>query len=150
MLLFSGGFVMRLKELRLASRMTQADCAAILDTTPQTYSRYELEQNEIPLASMRRLASHYGVTIDYLVGYSDIPNVYKHPQGTTTEPPELLETKNDRPSVDERSRIADAIQSGKAIRIRKPKDLPKDRKEFEQAVLDLIRRELGKSETEPE
>ena len=38
-----------------------------------TYSMYENGQREIPLATLCKLADHYNVTLDYLVGRSDAP-----------------------------------------------------------------------------
>lgn len=59
---------MRLKELRKNRKETQQELANYLNTTQQTYARYELETSEPTIESLIRLAEHYDVTLDYLVG----------------------------------------------------------------------------------
>lgn len=50
-----------------------AAMAALLNVGQSTYSMYENGQREIPLAALCKLADHYDVTLDYLVGRSDAP-----------------------------------------------------------------------------
>ncbi len=45
----------------------------LLNVGQSTYSMYENGQREIPLAALCKLADHYDVTLDYLVGRSDAP-----------------------------------------------------------------------------
>ena len=52
---------------------TQRQMAALLNVGQSTYSMYENGQREIPLAALCKLADHYDVTLDYLVGRSDAP-----------------------------------------------------------------------------
>lgn len=58
----------RLKELRKQQKLTQEEIAKTLNTTQQTYQRYEIEQSEPNLETLCKLADYYGVTLDYLVG----------------------------------------------------------------------------------
>lgn len=62
---------MRLKDLREDRDETQRQMAALLNVGQSTYSMYENGQREIPLAALCKLADHYDVTLDYLVGRSD-------------------------------------------------------------------------------
>ena len=64
-------YVDRIRELREDSDASQAEIAAILQTTQQVYSRYEKGINEIPLHHLITLARHYGVSMDYITGESD-------------------------------------------------------------------------------
>ena len=64
---------MRLKDLREDRDETQRQMAALLNVGQSTYSMYENGQREIPLADLCKLADHYDVTLDYLVGRSDAP-----------------------------------------------------------------------------
>lgn len=64
---------MRLKDLRGDRDETQRQMAALLNVGQSTYSMYENGQREIPLAALCKLADHYDVTLDYLVGRSDAP-----------------------------------------------------------------------------
>ena len=48
--------------------MTQKQVAEILGITTQQYQLYESGKREMPMHHFIRLADHYEVTIDYLVG----------------------------------------------------------------------------------
>lgn len=63
----------RLKELRIATKATQSDIAKILGITVSAYGNYELGQREPCIDFLCKLAKHFGVTIDYLLGVSDAP-----------------------------------------------------------------------------
>lgn len=61
----------RLKELRDAHRLNQADVAAHLQIARTTYARYENGEREMPYASLILLAEYFSVSIDYLLGRYD-------------------------------------------------------------------------------
>ncbi len=63
----------RLRELRLSAGCNQTEIADILDMQQNQYSRYERGERELPMHLFIRLAEHYGVSIDYMVGLSDQP-----------------------------------------------------------------------------
>lgn len=69
---------MRLKELREDSDITQKYLAELLHIKQNTYSQYENGQRQPPLEILISLANFYKVTLDYLVGISDIKNPYTH------------------------------------------------------------------------
>lgn len=58
---------MRLKELRLASGITQKNVADAIGCTATVYSRYEREEREPDIEMLCRLANYFRVSIDYLV-----------------------------------------------------------------------------------
>lgn len=58
----------KLKELRKERNLTQTELAKFLNSTQQTYQRYEIEQSEPNLDTLCKLADFYGVTLDYLIG----------------------------------------------------------------------------------
>lgn len=68
---------MRLRELREDSDITQKCLADFLHIKQNTYSQYENGQRQPPLEVLISLAKFYKVTLDYLVGISDIKNPYK-------------------------------------------------------------------------
>ncbi len=68
---------MRLKELREDSDITQKHLAELLHIKQNTYSQYENGQRQPPMDTLIALARFYKVTLDYLVGISDIKNPYK-------------------------------------------------------------------------
>ncbi len=67
---------MRLKELREANSLTQANVAAILNIRQNTYSQYENEQRQIPIESLILLAKFYHVSTDYILNLTDVEEPY--------------------------------------------------------------------------
>lgn len=61
----------RLKELRAERMMRQADLAELLHVKTATISRYEVGQRDIDTETLRALCEIFGVTADYLLGFSD-------------------------------------------------------------------------------
>lgn len=59
---------MKLKELRLQSKKTQADIANYLKMSTTGYNGYEKENREPNIETLIKLADFYNVTLDYLVG----------------------------------------------------------------------------------
>lgn len=58
----------RLRDLREDADKTQAEIAALLQTTQQQYSKYEKGIQEIPVHHLITLADFYKVSVDYLLG----------------------------------------------------------------------------------
>ncbi len=69
-------YVERIRELREDHDLKQRDIAIILETTQQVYSRYESGVNEIPLHHIITLARFYNVSVDYIVGETNIKDRY--------------------------------------------------------------------------
>ena len=61
----------RIRELRLAANMQQADLAQHLSVSKVTVSRYELEQRQLDPTTICTLCDLFGCTADYLLGRSD-------------------------------------------------------------------------------
>ncbi len=61
----------RLRELRVSAGFNQTEIADFLDMQQNQYSRYERGERELPMHLFIRLARHYGVSLDYMVGLSD-------------------------------------------------------------------------------
>ncbi|MBQ9408655.1 MAG: helix-turn-helix transcriptional regulator [Clostridia bacterium] len=61
----------RLRDLREDSDLTQEAVARLLNIQQTVYSRYERGFQTIPLEHLIKLADHYKVSIDYIVGRSD-------------------------------------------------------------------------------
>lgn len=59
---------LKLKELRIAENLTQKALADKLDITQFTYSNYETGFTEPSIETLIKIADHYHVTLDYLVG----------------------------------------------------------------------------------
>ena len=58
----------RLRDLREDHDLKQAALAEYLQIHQTTYSDYELEKLNIPVAVLHKLADFYGTSIDYLLG----------------------------------------------------------------------------------
>lgn len=64
----------RLKDLREDNDYLQKDIAKLLGISQQYYSQYELGKYTMPIELLIKLAKHYKVSLDYLVGLSDNKN----------------------------------------------------------------------------
>lgn len=65
-------FPMRLKELRKQKHMKQTDMAQFLSCTEQHYQRIEYGKVNIPYLTLIALADYFDVSLDYLVGRSEV------------------------------------------------------------------------------
>lgn len=63
----------RLKDLREDNDKKQSDIAKYLKISQQYYSRYELDEIDMPIRHYKKLAILYNISIDYLCGLSPIP-----------------------------------------------------------------------------
>ncbi|MGV3005391.1 helix-turn-helix domain-containing protein [Streptococcus pluranimalium] len=72
----------RLKELRKEKGLTQAELAHEIGTTKLTVSNWENEKHVIKSDKAQALADHFGVSVGYLLGYS---NDKKDPMRTSLE-----------------------------------------------------------------
>ncbi len=63
----------RLKDLREDHDLTQADVAHLLQTTRQQVSKWETGSQMMGVDKYIKLARYYNVSLDYLLGITDIP-----------------------------------------------------------------------------
>ena len=66
---------MRLKELRRARHLSQLKVAMDLNMSQNTISRYENGQRRPSFEELVALADYFDVSIDYLLGRTDNPQV---------------------------------------------------------------------------
>lgn len=65
----------RLKQLRIEKGLSQKELAQKIVISDRNYQRYEYGERE-PIASILiKLADIYNVSLDYLVGRTDNPNI---------------------------------------------------------------------------
>ena len=62
----------RLKKLRQEKNMTMKQMAELLGMVLRNYQRYETGEADPPLSKAVALADYFDVSLDYLVGRSDI------------------------------------------------------------------------------
>ncbi len=70
--------IFRLKELRKSRRISQVKMAMDLNMAQNTLSRYETGQREADYKTLILFADYFNVSLDYLLGRTNIPNAY-HP-----------------------------------------------------------------------
>lgn len=66
----------RLKDLREDSDITQKALAERLHIRQNTYSQYENGQRQIPIEVLIELSEIYGVSVDYILGLTDVKQPY--------------------------------------------------------------------------
>lgn len=66
----------KLRDLREDRDLKQKDIAQYLQIHQTTYSDYELGELNIPVTVLHKLADFYGVSVDYLLGRTNIKTPY--------------------------------------------------------------------------
>ena len=69
-------FGLRLKSLRQEKKITQQDLANLLSVSASTVGMYEQQRRDPDTETLKQLAEYFNVSIDYLLGKSDIRNQY--------------------------------------------------------------------------
>ena len=67
---------LRIRDLREDFDLTQNDISKIIDCDQSLYSKYEREERMLPLHLADKLADYYNVSVDYLMGRTDIKTPY--------------------------------------------------------------------------
>ncbi len=66
----------RLKEIREDKNMKQADVSKLLNVSQVAYSYYEIKKIQIPIDILKKLATMYDTSIDYLLYLTDEKKPY--------------------------------------------------------------------------
>lgn len=66
----------RLKDLRQEKKLTQQEVADIAKVSKRTYIYWENGESQIKPDKAQALADHFGVSVGYLLGYSENPQRY--------------------------------------------------------------------------
>ena len=72
---------MRLRDLREDRDLTQTELAKLLQIHQTTYSDYERGKLNVPLTALDKLADFYHVSVDYLLGRTDVKTPYPPKSG---------------------------------------------------------------------
>lgn len=67
---------LRIRDIREDRDISQKEISELLLCDQSLYSKYELGKRDLPLRLAVKLAEYYGVSLDYLVGLTDIPDFY--------------------------------------------------------------------------
>ncbi len=73
--------VNRIRDLREDRDLKQKQLADYLQVHQTTYSDYELGRLNVPIPVLHKLADFYGVSVDYLLGRTDVPEPYPPKKG---------------------------------------------------------------------
>ena len=66
----------RIRDLREDKDLKQKDLAEYLQVHQTTYSDYELGRLNVPVSALHKLADFYNVSVDYLLGRTDVRDPY--------------------------------------------------------------------------
>ena len=69
-------YQLRIRDLREDNDLNQTQFAQILKVHQTTYSDYELGRLNVPVSALHTLADFYHVSVDYLLGRTDIKTPY--------------------------------------------------------------------------
>lgn len=67
---------LRIRDIREDNDITQKEIAAYLMCDQSLYSKYEREERPLPLEYADKLADYYGVSVDYLLGRTNVKKPY--------------------------------------------------------------------------
>ncbi|HJB32725.1 helix-turn-helix transcriptional regulator [Oscillibacter sp.] len=67
---------LRIRDLREDQDLKQKQIAEYLLCDQSLYSKYERGERELPLRLAVKLAEYYGVSMDYLLGLTDVRTPY--------------------------------------------------------------------------
>ena len=82
----------RLKQLRKEKGVTQEQLASILGVERSSIGKYEGKSRIMPSDDIkRRMAEYFGVSIDYLLGYTDVRSISQIENQPTVKDDELKE-----------------------------------------------------------
>ena len=67
---------LRIRDLREDNDLKQKDIAEYLMCDQSLYSKYERGERPLPLEYAEKLADYYGVSVDYLLGRTNLKTPY--------------------------------------------------------------------------
>jgi transcriptional regulator with XRE-family HTH domain len=85
----------RLKTLRNEKNLTQRELARLLNLSPSTIAMYETGQRFPDPETLKKIADFFNVSIDYLLGRTDIRSPVDEITEAVSDDPELLEFWNE-------------------------------------------------------
>lgn len=88
-------FANRLKQLRKENNLTQEELAQKISKTRSTIAGYETERKEPDYETLVLLAKYFNVSLDYLMGVSDVRNPYINDKDLDEVDKFLLELKKE-------------------------------------------------------
>ena len=140
----------RIKQLRESHGETQQKMAENLGVSQQTIAGWEKGQRNPSLETLSTLADYFGVSVDYLLGRTDIPNIYIHDIEVDGKHGRIASTQKDlSPEYQEqvRAKVQNAIKEDRGVKI-SASDLPSNRAELEALVQQIVDQALKKQDNQ--
>lgn len=108
----------RIKECRINSKLSQKYVAMTLDVAAPSVSNWESGKTQPTPENLRRLASLFGVTVDYLLGDEQLPTeeIKKQPTAQGDELDNSLVSMLMDLNPQDAQRVRDFVQGLKAAR----------------------------------
>jgi transcriptional regulator with XRE-family HTH domain len=100
----------RLTILRKNKGLTQEACAKKIGIPRSTYSNYENGKREPDIETIRKMASFFEVSTDFLLGYTNIPQTKKASEMTEVEIEEFIHNPKIRPKYKGRELTKEEIE----------------------------------------
>ena len=70
-----------MKELSESRKLTKKQVADAICVTERAYITYEYGQRDVSTDTLQKLADFYGVSVDYLLGRTDVKKPYPKKEG---------------------------------------------------------------------
>lgn len=108
----------RIKECRINSKLSQKYVAMTLDVAAPSVSNWESGKTQPTPENLRRLASLFGVTVDYLLGDEQLPTeeIKKQPIAQSDELDNSLVSMLMELNPQDAQRVRDFVEGLKAAR----------------------------------
>lgn len=107
-------FADRLYDLRQTAGIKQTDLAQRINLEPVVISKYEKGVTQPTMDTLVKLAEIFSVSVDYLLGVSDIPNPYSTAYFTSKEVSLIIKFYKQL-SAEEQNRLDERIKQAKAL-----------------------------------
>lgn len=140
----------RIKQLRESHGETQQKMAENLGVSQQTIAGWEKGQRNPSLETLSTLADYFGVSVDYLLGRTDIPNIYIHDIEVDGKHGRIASTQKDLSQEYQeqvRAKVQNAIKEDRGVKI-SASDLPSNRAELEALVQQIVDQALKKQDNQ--
>lgn len=135
-------FADRIRELRLSRRLNKTEFGELFGKSQQAVQRWDSGDGGAPSRVLKAIADEFNVTVDYVMGRVDLPNLHRHqitlPDG---RPAYLIDDDGDSLMLD--SDFLHFLRSNPGLA---PSDYPTEYKPYVQFVKAVLLELLQKSE----
>lgn len=134
-------FSQRLKELREQREWTQEYLGSLVNVSDVTINRYEKDNRKPDQKLLRSLADIFDVSIDYLLGRTDVNQIFTRQNGSSCDPSKEI--------IPEATLVTDGLSAEKIMLAKRINNLSEDnQKTVEKIIGSLELQEQIKEEKE--